>query len=108
MLVFKADSTPYLNYAKKTKAPGDGYRSPTPSSRGQFNTPDVENTDMLYNTQYYTRDVRRNRKPVTVYSEKAKLLLPAELPEQVSSPGNKVSGFLLLFPFVGNRVRELE
>lgn len=70
------------------------FRYPAPNSQPvDVNVPTENNKEEIYNTQYYTRDIRRMEFPIEVghhpslgYKE------PAKLPEGISkgSPGNKV------------------
>merc|ERR1719162_1719841 len=67
------------------------YRYPAPGSRPQASVPNQENDDLLYDVQYYSRDVRRQPSTVLVASnlERAEMLgLPTEVPPMLGSPGN--------------------
>mmetsp|Transcript_15154 Transcript_15154/g.17689 ORF Transcript_15154/g.17689 Transcript_15154/m.17689 type:complete len:206 (+) Transcript_15154:131-748(+) len=88
--LFNPNQKPYVNYAKGTESVPKAYRTPAPMSRGSdIEVPIVEDTDELYNTQYYTRDTKRNnRDAIYVVSAEAKSLLPASAPEPTGSPGN--------------------
>jgi hypothetical protein len=75
-------------------APAEVYRNPTPTSQPKdVHVPSSESKEAVYNTQYYTRDIRRFKFPTEVGMHPSLgFEKKAELPEGVSkgSPGNKV------------------
>ena len=57
-LLFRPGAPSWANYPGKEGA--SGFRTPSPGSQRPANIPTVTSTESLYNTQYYTRDTRRN------------------------------------------------
>lgn len=88
-VLFKKEATPFVNYANKSVA-GQGFRYPSPATRGEARTPVYPDKTSQYDTQYYTRDTRRNKLPVYVTDNAEVKLIPGDqLPVDKSSPGNK-------------------
>ncbi|KAJ0394026.1 hypothetical protein P43SY_010133 [Pythium insidiosum] len=91
LLVFTEQSG--TKQANQSPSAEQGFRYPAPTSQPKdVHVPSAESKEAVYNTQYYTRDVRRFDFPVISgvhpsigYEE------PAKLPEGTSrgSPGNK-------------------
>lgn len=73
------------------------YRYPAPSSQPPAHVPSTDRKENVYNTQYYTRDVRRGaRVPLEVgVHPSIAVEKRAELPADAKrgSPGNKVRVF---------------
>jgi hypothetical protein len=71
-----------------------GYRYPSPDKQSEgVNVPSSDGKERVYNTQYYTRDIRRFPFPLAVgvhpsIPQEKRAELPADLPR--GSPGNKV------------------
>ena len=83
-LLFRPGAPSWASYPRKAAA-GKGYRFPSPASRPQPNIPNVEHEDDLYNTQYYTRDTKRNQPIPKLISPDPPKEFPVEAPLEVSS-----------------------
>lgn len=69
------------------------YRYPAPSSQPPAHVPSTDKKENIYNTQYYTRDIRRMAVPLEVgVHPSIAVEKRAELPKDAKrgSPGNKV------------------
>lgn len=69
------------------------YRYPAPTSQPPAHVPSTERKENIYNTQYYTRDVRRAPTPLEVgVHPSIAVEQRAEIPADAKrgSPGNKV------------------
>jgi hypothetical protein len=82
-LLFRPGATSWASSPKHAVA-GQGYRFPSPASRPQPNIPTVESEETLYNTQYYTRDTRRNQNLGKVLAQEPLKEFPLEKPAEVS------------------------
>lgn len=91
-LAFHPESPSYVNSPGKSDEKGfrsskQGFRHPSPGSQPPANIPSVSDPEMVYNTQYYTRDTRfAPRAEVTTVEGKQFPLLDAP---EVGSPGRK-------------------
>jgi len=81
-LLFRADAPSWAVFPRKAAA-GEGYRFPSPASRPEPNIPTVEKEEDLYNTQYYTRDTKRNQPVPRLVMDEPPKELPAEAPVEV-------------------------
>jgi hypothetical protein len=87
---FMPGSSWYGNDPKKFRSPAPGSEAPNApgtNSPRPVHVPGVENTDTLFNTQYYTRDTRRNKPSVLVLAKDLKVALPKVTDPGLSSPG---------------------
>ena len=91
-LIFNPESPSYASFPGKSDEKGyrsskTAFRHPSPGSQPPANIPSVSDPELVYNTQYYTRDTRRT--PMAeVTSVEGKQFPLLELPE-VGSPGRK-------------------
>jgi hypothetical protein len=89
---FRPGAPGYANYPRKAPV-GEGYRYPSPGSdeRGTPKIPSVPiGDDLVYNTQYYTRDTRRNKPPAVIYAQDMKSLpFPEKGLPPLGSPGRQ-------------------
>lgn len=90
-LSFRPGAPGYAMFARKEDMPGaeKAYRYPSPGSaeRGEAKVPQQESDDLVYSTQYYTRDVRRNQQAAIITANNVEALpFPKEIP-QLGSPG---------------------
>eukprot|EP00924_Labyrinthula_sp_SR-Ha-C_P013840 snap_masked-scaffold_5-processed-gene-15.40-mRNA-1 protein AED:0.01 eAED:0.01 QI:104/1/1/1/0.5/0.33/3/185/182 len=81
--LFRRGATDFWNRADK-QIVGKGYRYPSPGSRGPVNVPAYELDEDPYNTQYYTRDAKRN--------QPAKIEYGADLEKKIIGGGNYIEG----------------
>lgn len=92
MLVFTDLTTP----EQPNQAPSaeTNYRYPAPQSQPKdVHVPSSESKDIVYNTQYYTRDIRRMKHPLEIGVHPSIATLErVHLPKDAKrgSPGNKV------------------
>lgn len=88
--------------------PVSTYRYPSPGSPAKHEpvrVPQLEDPETLFNTQYYTRDTRRNKAPIVLYASKGHDALPFPKASEVQllgSPG-RVNPTVAMYDPTGTR-----
>ena len=73
----------------------EGFRHPAPTNQKAASIPTISK-ERIYNTQYYTRNVRHGQVTLAASPDEPFTALDAPLDDSAGSPGNKVCTFNIM------------